>query len=541
MADSTDVLLLIGLGPETDVPLVVRERADAAVVAARRAKVRVLRGVVSTDGGPVDPGAVTLRPDGRVDDQALAAIAGSEEKASVAVAGTPGHGVLAGLAARLEEVGARLVVLDDACVIAPDDPPAPAEGAAATPGRSAVGAASLTTDAWASSLRRRPPTRRRVISLLALGVVLALLVAVVVWSNHEASDYFTLSPGSAPLLTTSPTCVARGGNPDLTLPGGGPCARVNVPADQARPTDGSLYMVDVLMGRSTWSDYLLHRLGLLRTVRDGSQMLPASSILGGTPPDQLACQNTQQMVQAQTDAPVVALQRLGYDVHEQTFGAQVDLVIPGYPAAEAGIACNDVLTSVDGQPVKTVQDLTRLLDGRPPGTTVALGVASPAAKGATTSRTVPVKLASRPAEPGSPADPHQGFLGLQLETRSSYQLPFDVSVQVGDIGGPSAGLALTLAIMDVLSNGRLTGGHRVAATGTIAPDGTVGDVGGVAQKTVAVRRAGVDLFLVPPPELGVARSEAGGKLKVVAVSSLSQALDALQSIGGQVPKPPATS
>jgi PDZ domain-containing protein len=534
VADGADVLLLVGMGPHSALPLAVRERADAAVVAARRARVPVVAATVAVNGGPVDQDTLALAGDGRVDDRTLAAIAGPG-KTSIAVAGAPTHRILAGLAARLAEVGGRLVVLDDACVIDAGEQALPGP-AGARP--ASAGAASVTTSAWTSSLQRGRPTRRRVISLVSLGVIIALLVAVVVWSNHEAAGYYTLSPGSAPLLTTSASCSARGGSLDLTLPGGQPCARIDVPADQSHATNGSLFMVDVLEGRSTWSDYLLHELGLLHTFRDGSQLLPASSILGSTPPDQLTCQNDQEMVQAQTDAPVAALQRLGYDVHEQDLGAQVYQVQPGYPAAMAGIACNDAITSIDGQPVRTVQDVSKLLTGRAPGTTVAMGLTSPGAKGAPTSRTVQVKLAPTPAIDGQPADPRQGFLGVEVMTRATYQLPFDVTVAVGDIGGPSAGLALTLGIMDVLSNGKLLGGHRVAATGTIAPDGTVGDVGGVAQKTVAVRHAGAQLFLVPPQELKVAQSEAGHAMKVVAVSNLEQALNALASIGGQVPKPP---
>jgi len=145
-------------------------------------------------------------------------------------------------------------------------------------------------------------------------------------------------------------------------------------------------------------------------------------------------------------------------------------------------------------------------------------------------------LEGTPAEAGQAAQPDRAFLGVVVETRSTYTLPFDVNIDVGQIGGPSAGLALTLGLLDVLSNGELTGGHRVAATGTISLDGAVGDVGGVAQKAVAVRKAGAQIFLVPPQELGNAKSHAGS-MKVYAVSTLQQALDDLQALGGKVPAP----
>ena len=77
------------------------------------------------------------------------------------------------------------------------------------------------------------------------------------------------------------------------------------------------------------------------------------------------------------------------------------------------------------------------------------------------------------------------------------QLPFEVDIDTGRVGGPSAGLAFTLAIIDVLSEGELTNGLSIVATGTIDRDGNVGPVGGIHQKTVAAEQAGADVFLVP--------------------------------------------
>jgi PDZ domain-containing protein len=121
-----------------------------------------------------------------------------------------------------------------------------------------------------------------------------------------------------------------------------------------------------------------------------------------------------------------------------------------------------------------------------------------------------------------------------MGTQPVYDFPFPVSINSDNIGGPSAGLAWTLGILNTLVGGDLTGGRIVAATGTIRPDGTIGDVGGVQQKTVAVNRAGATVFLVPPPELTVARSMAGPNLKVFAVQTLAQALTDLQHLGGKL-------
>jgi PDZ domain-containing protein len=123
-----------------------------------------------------------------------------------------------------------------------------------------------------------------------------------------------------------------------------------------------------------------------------------------------------------------------------------------------------------------------------------------------------------------------------MGTQPAYDFPFPVSINSDNIGGPSAGLVFTLGVINRLAGGNITGGRIIAATGTIHPDGTIGDVGGVKQKTVAVERAGATVFFVPQVpgdlELKVAQSVATGNLKVFSVATLSQALADLQRLGG---------
>src|SRR5690606_26969751 len=110
----------------------------------------------------------------------------------------------------------------------------------------------------------------------------------------------------------------------------------------------------------------------------------------------------------------------------------------------------------------------------------------------------------------------------------------------GNVGGPSAGLAFTLAIIDQLTAGDLAGGADVAVTGTMSSDGTVGPVGGTAQKAAAVRAEGLDLFIVPTADYEAARSRAGDDLEVVPVDSIDEALAVLGEWGGNVDDlPPA--
>jgi len=146
--------------------------------------------------------------------------------------------------------------------------------------------------------------------------------------------------------------------------------------------------------------------------------------------------------------------------------------------------------------------------------------------GAAEPRTVQAELATNP-ETG------KAQLGVSLEDRPDYVFPVQVDIDSGQVGGPSAGLAFTLAILDRLTPGSLTGDQRVAVTGTIALDGAVGPVGGVVQKTEAAISAGAELFLVPPDELADATEAARGRLVVRQVSTLDEALAILEERGGE--------
>ena len=138
---------------------------------------------------------------------------------------------------------------------------------------------------------------------------------------------------------------------------------------------------------------------------------------------------------------------------------------------------------------------------------------------------------------GAPSKP-TAFLGIDPVTQQDWQFPVKVTVHTQNIGGPSAGLAMTLGIIDKLSSGRLTGDRIVAATGKIDQYGNVGDVGGVAEKTIAVEESGATVFFVPAVELKTAESKASPQLHVYAVSNLDQVLRILKRLGGNVPTKP---
>ncbi|MFG2196296.1 PDZ domain-containing protein [Streptomyces sp. NPDC048639] len=128
--------------------------------------------------------------------------------------------------------------------------------------------------------------------------------------------------------------------------------------------------------------------------------------------------------------------------------------------------------------------------------------------------------------------------------RLLHRSPDDVKVtlRLADVGGPSAGLLFSLGIVDKLdgdgSGGDLTGGRSIAGTGTISPDGKVGAVGGVPLKTQAAKRDGASIFLVPKAECADAKAELPDGLRLVPVTTLDGAVDALKALnnGGRVPR-----
>ena len=378
---------------------------------------------------------------------------------------------------------------------------------------------------------------RRVRNLTVVGVVVIVLFAgLVLYLKLGADRYYVLSPGEAPLVTASQECRAAGGG-SYALRDGRPCVQLVVPADKVHQTTGSIMMVDVYEGKPNPWEYLLYKVGLLNVFENGAEFVPNKYIIGNGTPQQLSCQNTQQAVQATSSAPVAALRRLGYKVGEEDLGAQIDTVVPGTAAAAAGLQCNDLVTDIDGHAVHSAGDVAAALHGLGPGSEARITVSRTGSAGSSRTLVLTARLTGTPALAGNPPDPKKGFLGVVSETRTKYDLPFPVSAQVGSIGGPSDGLALALGFIDTLSEGHLTGGLHVAATGAIDPNGNVIEIGGAAQKAIAVRHAGAQVFFVPVANYAAAKSKAGS-MRVFAVSTLDQALRDLQSLGGQIP--PAT-
>ncbi|MBW8827017.1 MAG: PDZ domain-containing protein [Acidobacteria bacterium] len=242
-----------------------------------------------------------------------------------------------------------------------------------------------------------------------------------------------------------------------------------------------------------------------------------------TSPKQVQKANLQMMATSKESALGVAFEKLGYDAIKGD-GAELAQIVKGSPADRAGLKVGDLITAVGPTPVQIHIDAVHALGSRKPGDTVTLTVVS---KATGQPRQVSAVLAAQAHDKSKP------LLGVVLRTKNlHFDFPYDVKVASEQIGGPSAGLAYTLEVLDVLTPGEITGGRAVAATGTIELDGSVGEIGGIVQKTAAVSSAGIKLFLVPRGEYEQAKAHARHGLRVEPVDNLDDALRALATVGG---------
>ncbi|MBW3537250.1 MAG: PDZ domain-containing protein [Actinobacteria bacterium] len=300
---------------------------------------------------------------------------------------------------------------------------------------------------------------------------------------------------------------------------------VGVPADRAHPPQGQILLTTVeLQSRPTVLDLLF---GWLDPDVD---IFPEEQILGDQTPDQFRQVNLQAIDDSKDVAIAVALRRLGFPVERVGSGAIVEqILIPGSPA-EATLSPGDVIVSAGGEPVSTVEGVQAAVAARSPGQTLPLKIREPDG----TATSVEVGLVPCPEEVECP--PGAGaVMGVALRTKDQrFNLPFEVRIESQDIGGPSAGLAFALTVIDLLTPGELTGGRRVAVTGAINIDGNIVPIGGVGQKAAAVTDAGVEVFLVPESNAAEAQAHAGENLLIIPVANLESALVALGRIGGDL-------
>jgi Lon-like protease len=282
------------------------------------------------------------------------------------------------------------------------------------------------------------------------------------------------------------------------------------------------------------------------TARDAAevQWLTYEDKYGSSTPSQQRTLNLQMMRTSSQVAQYVALSRAGFTDAEVVPGpVQVEQRLCAevannrcarYVAGVENLQDGDTFVEVDGTPIHTASDLTTVLAGHQPGDTVSVVVDRIEGNGTERVSTDVTLIAD-------PSDPDRAIIGFYPFDTRSISLPFEIDIDTGRIGGPSAGLAFTLTLIDELTPGDLLGGTDVAVTGTIGLDGDVGAIGALEQKASAVRQAGLHHFIVPASqsdaELAEARSIAGDGVELIPVATVDEALAALERLGGDPVRP----
>jgi PDZ domain-containing protein len=227
---------------------------------------------------------------------------------------------------------------------------------------------------------------------------------------------------------------------------------------------------------------------------------------------------TQQFVDSQSTAEFAALGELGYPQQ-----VVIDSVPKGSPSA-GKLAEKDVLTSVQGRPVRSYEDVSAVLSALQPGAEVTVGYTRAGKPG--TARIVTTK----------PTDRKGAAVGVVLTLQR--KAPFTVKIQLDEsIGGPSAGLMFALGIMEKVGPDELTGGKFIAGTGEIQRDGSVGPIGGIQLKMIGAREKGAVVFLVPKDNCADALARPPAGLQLIKVGTLHEAVQALKSLEAGQPVP----
>ncbi len=345
-----------------------------------------------------------------------------------------------------------------------------------------------------------PRRHKRAIRAAVAGTILVALVAA---AAFVPLPYLVYSPGSV-----------RATEPRITVEG--------LAADTG---EGEILFTTVLQQQGT--PFRLFR----SWIDDTIDVQKEEDARGDSTPEEDRAINQYRMDDSKSAAVIVALTALGYDVEIEESGAFVERFFDDLPAQDV-LQLADVIVAIDGNEIKNVGDVDAALSELPAGAEIQVTVRRNV-NGESVEETRSLELGS------NPDDDSHGYMGVQISTVESLgRLPVQLELDSGSVIGPSAGLAWSLGVIDRLTEGDLTNGRRVAVTGTISRDGSVGPIGGLAQKTAAVKRAGAQVFIVPAvpegagddqraamnTELTRAREIAGDELEIVPVRDIDEAL-----------------
>jgi PDZ domain-containing protein len=358
-----------------------------------------------------------------------------------------------------------------------------------------TGDASARFDPAGRDPAERRRTRRERVGWAAVGIAVAigLIFALL------PSPYVIQQPG--PVFDTLGTTEVDGEEIPL----------ITIPEEETFPTDGSLDLLTVsAVGRPGatpgWLDVAVAWFDPKRAVVPVETLFPP-----GLSEEDRDAQNEAQMVDSQQDAIAAALVELGYDFPREVVVQGVGEGTPAEGVLEEG----DVVVAVNGAEVHSVDELRSAL--------LENGTETPAQLDVLRDGEV-VALEATPEEIEG-----QVVLGVGVSMR--YEFPIDVEIRLDDVGGPSAGMMFALGIVDKLTPDAMTGGERVAGTGTIDSDGSVGGIGGIRQKLWGADSDGADWFLAPEANCDEVVGNVPDGLEVFAVSTLDEARTVVETVG----------
>lgn len=346
-------------------------------------------------------------------------------------------------------------------------------------------------------------------------LVIVLVLAIIFGLSRWQLNTFVITPGTA---TNVP-----------------PLIKVDTLKTNAKPD--SIMLVDVYLSQLNAWTWLLSKFQSHQEFVNATDLVePGISIR------QLNDQGYLQMQDAKQAAEVSALRALGWKLNLKPAGSIVTGVYTGSPAAKAGLNVGDEIVKINATPITNSCDLLFAISKLPAKSHLvalvkkvkytATGVMSWAAPKSVSLTTGRVAKSQSADSCGGKVVQRSSYIGVSSEDGVDVTLPANITINTNYIGGPSAGLAMTLSLIDKLSAGSLTGGKAIAVTGTMDLAGNVGDVGGVAEKVVAVSATKAQYFIVPKSEVAAARSNARPGLKIIGVSTLSEVLRILHSLGG---------
>jgi Lon-like protease len=339
-------------------------------------------------------------------------------------------------------------------------------------------------------LRGRPSSRSLTVAVCAFAAV--LLGALI-----------GLAPAHYAILTPGPATNALGSSQGQRL--------IQVTGHPTYPTSGALDFTTVRVYGGPGAHVNLF-LAVKGWLSGSDAVIPEElEFPKGRTSKQIDEQNAQDMTTSQEDAAAAALRELGIKVPEVV---TVTGLTPNAPAAKV-LKVGDVITSINRKALTSGAELHAVIEAHRPGDVLTLGLVR---------SKKPLTVKAKTTKDGK-----RTLLGITPGI--TFRMPFQVKIDTHDVGGPSAGTMFALAVYDTLTPGSLTGGKRIAGTGTIDPsDGAVGEIGGIAQKMIGAKQAGAQWFLAPASNCSDVVGHVPDGLRVVKISTLHDARLDVQKI-----------